>query len=126
MTAQTITRRQNSQDHYWDHIVRIDHNLSAKQRFYVRMDITEKSPRKESSTTMPSATNFTATTGACFRRRLRGFPTFFINTRYTLTRFIRVHSISDGWDLAGLGFSSNFIDQIKQVDPSMLRLPNFR
>ena len=31
----------NAQDTYWNHIVRIDHNISDKQRFYVRTNFTD-------------------------------------------------------------------------------------
>jgi len=31
-----------------------------------------------------------------------------------------------GWDLAGLGFSSNFIRQIQEVNPEGLKLPGCR
>jgi len=52
-------------------------------------------------------------------------PTFIINGRYTLTRFIYGYTpFQTGWDLAGLGFSSNFINQITKVDPKYVRLPN--
>jgi hypothetical protein len=34
------TKGKNAQDTYWNHIVRIDHNVSEKQRFYVRTNFT--------------------------------------------------------------------------------------
>ena len=43
-------------------------------------------------------------------------PTFLINTRYSYTRYIDGnYPDQDGWDLAGLGFSSTFINQINAV-----------
>src|SRR5262245_3350784 len=35
------SKGKNAQDTYWNHIVRIDHNLSEKQRFYVRTNFTD-------------------------------------------------------------------------------------
>ena len=35
------TKGKNAQDTYWNHIVRIDHNVSEKQRFYVRTNFTD-------------------------------------------------------------------------------------
>jgi hypothetical protein len=35
-----------------------------------------------------------------------------------------LQSYQQGWDLAGLGFSSDFIKQINGVDPVYLKLPN--
>src|SRR5262249_35809296 len=51
-------------------------------------------------------------------------PRFFIDSRFTLTRFYTGYSpYQDGWDLAGLGFSSSFVDQIKQLGPLALKFP---
>jgi len=116
----------NSQDSYWNHIVRIDHNLSQKQRFYVRTNFTEMQ--------RPENIYHHKAVGDNFYRYNKGFafddvyvvsPRFFINARYTLTRFITGYEpYQVGWDLAGLGFSSTFINQINQLDPRRLKLPN--
>ena len=51
-------------------------------------------------------------------------PSFFVNTRYSYTRFINAFTpMQLGWDLAGLGFASSYIQQIEQVDSRALRLP---
>jgi hypothetical protein len=119
------TKGQNNFDHYWNHIVRIDHNLSAKQRFYVRTNFT--------SLTRPEFQRHNGARGDFYCRYNRGFSfdhvyvpstRFFINTRYTLTRFIFADTPYQlGWDLAGLGFSSNFMNQINQLGSGSLRLP---
>ena len=116
----------NAQDTYWNHIVRIDHNLSDKQRFYVRVNFTDLQ--------RPENIRHNNAVGDNFYRYNKGFafddvyvvsPSFFINARYTLTRFITGYQpYQSGWDLAGLGFSSNFINQINQLDPRRLKLPN--
>src|SRR5215510_9719210 len=99
----------NAQDTYWNHIVRIDHTLSDKQRFYVRTNFTDLQ--------RPENVRHNRAVGDNFYRYNRGFrfddvytisPSFFVNTRYTLTRFITGYTpFQQGWDLAGLGFSSD-------------------
>ncbi len=115
-----------AQDTYWNHIVRVDHNLSDKQRFYVRVNFTDLQ--------RPENIRHNLAVGDNFYRYNKGLalddvyvvsPRIFLNTRYTLTRFIvGYQSYQSGWDLAGLGFSSNFINQINGVDPRRLKLPN--
>jgi len=71
--------------------------------------------------------------GDTFVRLNRGFafdhvytlsPGLFINSRYSLTRFISAFTpFQMGWDLAGLGFSSSLIRNIQEVDSRGLRLP---
>jgi hypothetical protein len=116
----------NAQDTYWNHIVRIDHNLTDKQRFYVRTNFT--------SMQRPENIRHNNAVGDNFYRYNKGFafdhvyavsPRFFVNSRYTLTRFISGFTpYQQGWDLAGLGFSPTFINQINAVDPRALKLPN--
>ena len=115
----------NSQDSYFNHIVRIDHNISERQRFYVRTNFT--------TMRRPEEIRHSMARGDEFYRYNRGFsfddvwtlsPGFFINTRYTLTRFITGYDpYQMNWDLAGLGFSPTFLGQINGVDPRGLRLP---
>ncbi len=119
-------RGRNSQDTYWNHIVRIDHNISEKQRFYIRTNFTDLQ--------RPQNIKHNNAVGDNFYRYNKGFsfddvysvkPTLFINTRYTLTRFITGNTPYQlDWDLAGAGFSSGFIAQIKGVDPRYVKLPN--
>ena len=115
----------NSQDSYFNHIVRVDHNISERQRFYVRTNFT--------TMRRPEEIRHNMARGDEFYRYNRGFsfddvwtlsPGFFINTRYTLTRFITGYDpYQMNWDLAGLGFSPTFLGQINGVDPRGLRLP---
>src|SRR5207237_8858348 len=50
---------------------------------------------------------------------------FFVDTRFTLTRFYTGYTpYQQGWDLASLGFSSPFINQLKGLDPRALKFPN--
>jgi hypothetical protein len=116
----------NAQDTYWNHIVRIDHNLSEKQRFYVRTNFTDLQ--------RPENIRHNMAVGDNFYRYNKGFAIdhvttmsarMFLNTRYTLTRFITGNdSYQQDWDLAGAGFSSDFISQINALDPRYVKLPN--
>jgi len=121
-----FARGRNSQDTYWNHIARVDHNLSEKQRFYARINFTDLQ--------RPQNIKHNNAVGDNFYRYNKGFgfdhvytisPTFFVNSRYTLTRFITGNTPYQlGWDLAGLGFASEYINQIHNVDPRYLKLPN--
>ena len=120
------TKGKNAQDTYWNHIVRIDHNVSEKQRFYVRTNFTNLQ--------RPENIRHNLAVGDNFYRYNKGFafddvytisPRFFVNARYTLTRFITGNdTYQEGFDLAGLGFSPTYINQINAVDPRYYKLPN--
>ena len=116
----------NSQDTYSNHIIRVDHNFSTGHRVYVRWNVTELQ--------RPQNIKHNNAVGDNFFRFNRGFgiddvytlsPSMFINARYTLTRFITGNEpYQAGWDLSGLGFSSEYVKQINDVDPRALKLPN--
>ncbi len=119
------TMGKNAQDTYWNHIARIDHNLSQAQRFYVRTNFTRMD--------RPENERHNRTVGDIFVRLNRGAaldhvytvsPRFIVNTRYSYTRFINAFTpMQLDWDLAGLGFSGNYIRQVEQVDARGSRLP---
>jgi hypothetical protein len=120
-----FTFGKNSHDAYYNYIGRVDHNLSSKQRFYVRSNATLN--------TRPQHWRHNGAEGWTLRRRNAGAaadhvytvsPTFFINSRYSLTYYVPSYVPVDmGFNLAGLGFSSAYINQINQVNPLGLRLP---
>jgi hypothetical protein len=120
------TKGKNAQDTYWNHIVRLDHNFSERSRFYVRTNFTDLQ--------RPENIRHNKAVGDNFFRYNKGFgidevytisPRFFVNARYTLTRFITGNdTYQEDFDLAGLGFSSTFINQINGVDPRYYKLPN--
>jgi hypothetical protein len=123
--ATNYRKAKNALDIYYNHIFRIDHNISQKQRFFARANATEMD-RDENI-------RHSGAWGNKFLRWNRGLafdhvyvfsPNLFLNTRYSYTRFIEgTPPLQTGWDLASLGFSSNFIHQINQVDPGGLKLP---
>lgn len=119
-------RGRNSQDTYWNHIVRIDHNISTGHRFYLRTNFTDLQ--------RPQNIKHNNAVGDNFYRYNKGFgfddvysisPSFFINTRYTLTRFITGNTPYQlDWDLASLGFSNEYIQQLRALDARGYKLPN--
>jgi hypothetical protein len=120
------TKGRNSQDTYWNHIVRVDHNISGKQRFYVRTNFTDLQRPENIKHNLAVGDNFFRyNKGAAVDHVYTFSPTFFVNSRYTLTRFITGNTPYQlGWDLASLGFSSEFLGQLKSMDPRVLKLPN--
>ena len=88
----------------------MDHHISAKQRFYVRVNATRNyrvQDQRHSDTV--GHILFRYNRGAAIDHVYTVSPSFLINSRYSYTRYIDGnYPDQDGWDLAGLGFSSNF------------------
>ena len=122
------TMGKNAQDTYGNELFRVDHNVSDKERFYVRGNLTVLQ--------RPENVRQSGTVGENFFRFNRGIsadniymvsPRFFIDSRFTLTRFYFGYSpYQDGWDLASLGFAPQFINQIKQLDTRALKIPRIQ
>jgi hypothetical protein len=120
------TMGKNAQDTYDNELIRIDHNASEKERFYVRTNFTQLE--------RPENIRQNLTVGDNFYRFNRGLsvdnvymfsPRMFMDARFTITRFYTGYTpYQEGWDLAGLGFASQFIGQIKGLDPRALKFPN--
>ena len=103
----------------------MDHHISVKQRFYVRVNATRNyrvQDQRHSDTV--GHILFRYNRGAAIDHVYTVSPSFLINSRYSYTRYIDGnYPDQDGWDLAGLGFSSTFVNQINAVDPRALRFP---
>ena len=119
------TKGKNAQDTYWNHITRIDHNFSDSQRFYLRANFTKMDrPENERHNRAVGDVFVRLNRGAALDHVYTVSPGFFVNSRYSYTRFINAFTpMQIGWDLAGLGFSNGFANQVNQVDPRGLRLP---
>ncbi len=119
------TKGKNAQDTYWNHIARIDHNLSQAQRFYARANFTKMDrPENERHNRAVGDVFVRLNRGAAFDHVYSLSPQLFVNTRYSYTRFINAFTpMQMGWDLASLGFASGFLNQVQQVEARGLRLP---
>jgi hypothetical protein len=115
----------NSKDTYYNYIGRIDYNPTSKERLYFRADNTSN-PRPQQYR-YHGAEGWTVTrgnVGAMVDSVYTASPTFVIEARYSYNRFIQTYVPNDlNWDLAGTGFSSTYINQIKAVNPLGVRLP---
>ena len=115
----------NAQDTYGNELVRFDHNVSEKERFYVRGNLTDLQ--------RPENIRQNLTVGDNFYRFNRGVsadnvymvsPSFFVDSRFTLTRFYTGYTpYQEGWDLAGLGFSSQYLNQLKGLPAQFAEIP---
>ena len=116
----------NSGDTYYDHIGKIDYDPSEKERMYFRADNTSNPrPQQYRHNGGEGWTVTRGNTGAVADSVYTVSPTFFIDTRYSYNRFkITYVPVDMGFDLAGTGFSSTYINQIKQVNPAGIRLPS--
>lgn len=115
----------NSRDTYYDHIGRVDYNLSASDRAYIRADKTNNPrPQQYRYHGGEGWTVTRANVGAVVDEVHTVSPSLVVETRYSYNRFLITYVPNDlGFDLASLGFSSTFINQINQVNPQGLRLP---
>jgi len=112
-------------DTYYTHLFRVDHSISEKHRFFVRGDVNKRIQEYER--------RYNDANGSLFYRNNRGFnvddvyifsPAFLMNLRYSYTRFIEGDDpITRKWDLLALGFSQNFENQVKSVDPRGIKFP---
>jgi hypothetical protein len=115
----------NAQDTYYNHLARVDHNISDKQRMYARYD--------QTSLQRPENIRQNKTVGDDFYRFNHGValdhvyivsPSFIVDTRYSFLRFTTGYlPYQEGWDLAGLGFNQTFINQVAAVDPRAVKFP---
>jgi hypothetical protein len=111
------TNGRNSHNHYHTHFARVDHHISVKQRFYARVNATRNyrvQDQRHSDTV--GHIQYRYNRGAAIDHVYTISPSFLVNSRYSYTRYIDGNfPDQDGWDLAGLGFSTTFVNQIKAV-----------
>ena len=120
------TNGRNSHDGFFNHIAKVDYNISDKQRFFVRGDTTR-------NTRVQDQRHHDSVGHLQYRRNQPGLaldhvytfsPTFFVESRYSFQRYLNPYNPDQmGWDLTSLGFSPTFVNQIKAIDPRVLRLP---
>ena len=121
------TAAKNTQDNYWNYLTRVDHNISEKTRLFIRASFT--------ANWRPENYRHNNAVGDDLLRWNRGAsidytrvlsPQTVLDLRYSYTRYIfGQDSFQTGWDLAGTGFSANYIKQITQSNGvAGIRLPD--
>lgn len=110
------TAYKNAQDNYWNHIARIDHMISEKQRFFARADFTTLfRPENKRHNNMVGDMFLKWNRGAALDYVYVFSPSTFLDVRGSFTGYTAGDPpYQSGWDLAGLGFSPTFINQIVQ------------
>ncbi len=114
-------------DDFWSHVFRVDHNLSEKSRFFIRGDanrrksLTENRYNNEAYGTL----YFRRNKGGGFDHVYVFRPNLLLNSRYSYTKYYdNTDPRSLGADLAGLGFSPGFANQVNSIDPRAVALPH--
>ncbi len=115
-------------DDFWSHVFRVDHNVSERNRFFIRGDAN----RRRSLTENRYGNDAYGT--LYFRRNLGGGadhvyvfrPNLLLNTRYSYTKYYdNQDPRSMGTDIKALGFSDAYVSQVKSIAPNAVSLPNF-
>lgn len=110
---------------YWTHTIRVDHNVSDKQRIFVRANTYERNSDYNNWFDNAATGEWFrfASDGASFDEVYTFSPTFVMNLRYGYNRFIRNtngNPASRGFDLTSLGFPASWNNAIS---PDMRRFP---
>jgi hypothetical protein len=108
---------------YNAHMGRLDHNLSEKHRIFVRGNwfhqLYDGTNLFNNDATGELRDRYS--TGAGFDDVYMFSPTFLMNVRYSLSRFIQVQNpYAKGFDLVGAGFPASLV---AQIDPAGIRFP---
>lgn len=112
-------------DRYYSHLMRFDHAINDKHRFFVRVSWNKNVNVYEK--------RFNDANGANFFRWNKGLaiddvyvfsPKLLLNVRYGFNRFRETNDpLSRAFDPASFGFASGFIDQVRKIDPARVTLP---
>ena len=113
-------------DSYYTHLFRVDHNVSANHRVFLRGDVNKR--------VEPWDVLFNQARGSDFYRKNQGLavddvytfnPRFLLNARYSYTRFYEGEDqYSARFDMVkDLGFAQAFADSVKQIDARAPRFP---
>jgi hypothetical protein len=123
--ANNYTNGANSNDHYYNYLGRIDHNISDNQRAFVRYYWTRlQRIWHEAHSGLVGDNFFRYDQGIALNHVVSLSPTLVIESRYGFLRFqYGDKPLQIGWDLASLGFSGTYISQLKAQAPGSYRLP---
>jgi Carboxypeptidase regulatory-like domain len=119
------TAGRNSHDGYFNYLAKVDYNISDKHRFFVRGDITRDKRRQDVRDNGANGlVQFRWEEGGAVDYVYTASPTFILEGKYSIQQYRNPYTADqDNWNLAGLGFSPTFINQINAISPSLLRLP---
>jgi hypothetical protein len=119
------TNGRNSRDGYFNYISKVDYNITDKQRFFIRGDITRDKRRQDVRDNGANGiVQFRWEEGGALDYVYTVSPTFIIDARYSVQQYRNPYTADqDGWNLASLGFSQTFINQIQAISPNLVRLP---
>jgi hypothetical protein len=102
---------------YYNHSWRVDHNISDKQRMFVRASVYRRdSTYNNYFNNLATGVTFQfLSRAAVFDHVYTLSPTTVLNTRYSYNRFIRYqngNTGANGFDLSSLGFPASYASQI--------------
>ena len=116
-------------DTFASHLFRVDHTVSDRNRFFVRGNLNRRVQDHERryANDVVGAQDFRQNRGLNIDDVHIISPSFLVNVRYAYTRYHEGGDpYSQGWDLSGLGFSSDYISQVANRDPRGIRFPNMK
>ena len=115
----------NSNDHYYNTLLRMDHNITDNQRIFGRYYNTGlQRIWHEAHSGMAGDNFFRYDQGITLDHVITVSPTFVIESRYAFIRFqFGDRPLQLGWDLSSLGFSNTYTGQLTAQKPGSVRLP---
>jgi hypothetical protein len=112
-------------DHYYSTLFRVDHSAGDRHRMYFRGNVNRRN-QEYSRRFGDSMGNkyWLGTKGFAVDHVMTATPTLLFNTRFSLSHNYRgTRGVSQGMDLTKLGFSSTYIEQLKQFDQRGIKYP---
>ena len=102
---------------YYNHTFRVDHNVSDRQRLFVRYStyVRNSTYNDYFQNAMTGIQFWFYSKAAMFDHVYTLSPTVILNTRYSYNRFIRGsdgNALGEGFDITKLGFSSQYASQV--------------
>ena len=110
---------------YYTNLFRVDHNLSEKNRFYVRGNMYDHKQQYNVRDNGANGSYYHRNTWSVAVDDVHVFsPSFVLDNRAGFTYYTTLNApLQTSFDLAGLGFSEGYINAIRAADPRGLKLP---
>ncbi len=112
-------------DHYYTHVVRLDHLFTEKHRSFLRGYVNRRTEYYDTRLGGVEGHNgYLANRGLAFDHVYLAGPALLVNVRYSYTRYISGNiPFTDGVSPASFGFSDSLAAQALQIDSRGLKLP---